>query len=69
MSSSVLPTTRHIRELIEHSEEHLSLGSERDMKIALIHVDDSIEIMLKEHLRYNREKSGATSRTFLSIAC
>jgi hypothetical protein len=52
----LLPTTRHVRELIEHSEEHLSLGSEKDLKIALIHVDNSIEIMLKEYLRYQKEK-------------
>jgi hypothetical protein len=52
----MLPTTRHVRELIEHSEEHLSLGSEKDLKIALVHADNSIEIMLKEYLRYQKEK-------------
>jgi hypothetical protein len=52
----LLPTTRHVKELIEHSEEHLSSGSEKDMKIALVHVDNSIEIMLKEYLRYQKEK-------------
>ncbi len=53
---SMLPTTRHVRDLIEHSEEHVTLGSEKDMKIALIHVDNSIEIMLKEYLRYEKER-------------
>jgi len=57
MSSGVLPTTRHAKELIEHAEEHLLSGSERDMKISLLHADNSIEILLKEHLRYGREKS------------
>jgi hypothetical protein len=53
----MLPTTHHVKELIEHAEEHLSYGSERDLKISLMHADNSIEIMLKEHLRYGQEKS------------
>jgi hypothetical protein len=53
----MLPTTRHVKELIEHSEEHVKLGSEKDLKIALIHVDNSIEVMLKEYLRFEKEKT------------
>jgi len=56
MSPDMLPTTRHIKELIEHSDEHLLSGSERDLKISLIHADNSVEIMLKEYLRYDKEK-------------
>lgn len=57
MPRSMLPTTHHVKELIEHAEEHLSYGSERDLKISLMHADNSIEILLKEHLRYGQEKS------------
>lgn len=53
----MLPTTRHVKELIQHAEEHLKSGSERDLKISLIHTDNSIEILLKEYLRYDQEKS------------
>jgi len=53
----MLPTTRHVKELIQHAEEHLQSGSERDLKVSLIHADNSIEILLKEYLRYNQEKS------------
>jgi HJR/Mrr/RecB family endonuclease len=53
----MLPTTHHVKELIEHAEEHLSYGSERDLKISLMHADNSIEILLMEHLRYGKEKS------------
>ena len=57
MTSRVLPTTRHVKELITHAEEHLSHESNSDLKFSLIHADNSIEIMLKEHLRYKKEKS------------
>jgi len=53
----MLPTTHHVKELIVHAEEHLLSGSERDLKISLMHADNSIEILLKEHLRYGQEKS------------
>jgi len=53
----MLPTTRHIKELINHAEDHINHGEESDLKFSLIHADNSIEIMLKEYLRYNKEKS------------
>jgi len=53
----VLPTSRHIKELLNHAEEHLNQGSNTDLKFSLIHADNSIEIMLKEHLRYDKENS------------
>lgn len=52
-----LPISRHAKELIEHGTEHLERGSEKDLKFSLIHIDNSIEIMLKEHLRYSKGKS------------
>ena len=51
MPADVLPTTRHVKELIEHAEQHLLSGFNWDMKVSLIHADNSIEIMLKEHAR------------------
>lgn len=51
----MLPTTRHIKELLNHAEEHLNHGSNSDLKFSLIHADNSIEIMLKEYLRYDKE--------------
>lgn len=53
----MLPTTRHIKELIEHSENHYSKGGNSDLKFALIHADNSVEILLKEHLRYVKNKA------------
>lgn len=57
MRDSMLPTTRHVKELIMHAEEHMNSGTEWDLKVSLIHADNSIEIMLKEYLRYRKEKS------------
>lgn len=57
MPDMMLPTTRHVKELIEHAEEHLTSGTDWDLKVSMIHADNSIEIMLKEYLRYSKEKS------------
>lgn len=53
----LLPITRHAKELVEHSAEHLKKGDEKDLIIALIHIDNAIEIMLKEYLRFNKNRS------------
>lgn len=53
----LLPIGRHAKELIEHSQEHLQQGQEKDLIIALIHLDNAVEIMLKEHLRFNKNNS------------
>ncbi len=53
---SLLPIGRHAKELIEHASEHLRKNSEKDLIIALIHADNSIEIMLKEYLRFHKNK-------------
>ena len=52
-----LPTSRHAKDLIEHAEEHLKLGYERDLKFSLIHADNAIESLMKEHARYGRTDS------------
>jgi len=52
-----LPIARHAKELIEHSSEHLKNGTEKDLIIASIHLDNAIEIMLKEYLRFNKNKA------------
>jgi len=53
---SLLPIGRHARELIEHAADHLGNNTEKDLTIALIHADNSIEIMLKEYLRFLKNK-------------
>lgn len=53
----MLPTTRHIRELITHAEEHMNCGKELDSKVSLTHADNAIEIMLKEYLRSQKERA------------
>jgi len=53
---SLLPIARHAKELIEHSSEHLQDSTEKDLIIALIHLDNAIEIMLKEYLRFNKNR-------------
>jgi Holliday junction resolvase len=53
----LLPIARHAKELIEHSSEHLENGSEKDLLISLVHIDNSVEIMLKEHMRFKRNIS------------
>lgn len=56
MTDSWLATSRHARDLIEHAEEHLQMGSERDLKFSLIHADNAIEALLKEHTRYGKRQ-------------
>ncbi len=53
----LLPIARHAKELIEHSSEHLQGGSEKDLIIALVHIDNAVEILLKEHLRFDKNVS------------
>jgi CRISPR/Cas system-associated exonuclease Cas4 (RecB family) len=52
----LLPIARHAKELLEHASEHLQNGTEKDSIIALIHLDNAIEIMLKEYLRFNKNQ-------------
>lgn len=56
-SNFLLPIARHARELLEHASEHLRGNVERDLIFALIHADNSVEIMLREYLRFKKRKS------------
>jgi hypothetical protein len=38
-------------EVLEHSIEHLKNGSEKDMKFAVLHADNAVELILKELAR------------------
>lgn len=52
----LLPIARHAKELIEHASEHLKYKTEKDLIIALIHLDNAVEIMLKEYLRFSKNQ-------------
>ena len=40
-------------ELMEHAIEHLKMGTARDMRLAVLHADNAIELLLKELARAN----------------
>jgi hypothetical protein len=48
----MLPITRRTKALLEHSIEHLNAGTESDLQFALLHADNSVEILLKYYLRF-----------------
>jgi len=52
----LLPIARHAKELIDHASEHLQYRTEKDLIIALIHLDNAVEIMLKEYLRFAKNQ-------------
>jgi len=41
-------------EVMEHAIEHLKMGTERDMKFAVQHADNAVELLLKELARFKR---------------
>jgi len=41
-------------EVMEHAIEHLKMGTERDMKFAVQHADNAVELILKELARFKR---------------
>jgi len=53
----MLPITRHVKQTIDHADYHFKKGDEFDMKNALINADNSIEIMLKGYMRYEKGHS------------
>lgn len=53
----MLPITRHVKDVILHAEAHLKNGKAFDLKTSLIHADNSIEIMLKGYLRFDKGQS------------
>ncbi len=52
---TMLPIARRTKALIEHSMEHFNSGSEPDLQLALLHADNSVEILLKYYLRFSKK--------------
>ncbi len=52
--SNVKPWVRGPIEVLNHAIEHLKLGSERDLRFALIHADNSIELAAKSFLYFEK---------------
>jgi len=40
-------------DLLKHAIEHLEMGKSRDLRFAILHADNAIELLLKELARYN----------------
>lgn len=54
------PWTDGPRELLQHAMDHLSLGGDFDRRIAMISVDNAVELMIKTHLGLpRRARDGA----------
>jgi len=51
---SASPILLSALELLEHAIEHLRKESNKDLKLAVLHADNSVELILKEVSRYNR---------------
>ena len=41
-------------EVMEHAMEHLQIGTEKNMKFAVLHADNAVELILKELVRFKR---------------
>lgn len=52
--SSVSPILTSSLEVMEHAIEHLKMGTDRDLKFAVQHADNAVELMLKELARFKR---------------
>lgn len=52
--SSVKPWVRGPIEVLNHAIEHLKLGSEKDLRFALIHADNSVELAAKSFLFFEK---------------
>lgn len=53
-NSSVSPILTSSLEVMEHAIEHFNMGENRDLKLAVLHADNAVELMLKELTRFNR---------------
>jgi len=51
---SVSPILASSLEVMEHAIEHLKIGTDRDLKFAVQHADNAVELMLKELARFKR---------------
>jgi len=59
------PWTDGPRELLQHAMDHLSLGGDFDRRIAMISVDNAVELMIKTHLglpRRARNEAGPSRK-------
>jgi len=52
LNDNWLPTSRHILNLIQHDERLIDGTFENNPSISLILIDNSVELLLKEYLRY-----------------
>lgn len=58
------PIVTHALEALEHGIEHYQKGGDKDRKFAFIHIDNAVELLLKEKVRLMKEsiyrKNGKT---------
>lgn len=54
LNDNWLPTSRHILNLIQHGESLIDGTLENNPSISLILIDNSVELLLREYLRYYR---------------
>lgn len=54
---SWLPTSRHILNLLQHGENLINGNLNRNLSISLILVDNSTELLLREYLRYYKNRN------------
>ena len=55
---SVKPWTQGAFELLEHGIEHLKLGSDFDLRMAMICIDNAVELMVKNYLEFPPSEEG-----------
>lgn len=53
-NSSASPILTSSLEVMEHAIEHFNMGENRDFKLAVLHADNAVELMLKELTRFKR---------------
>ena len=54
------PWTDGLRELLQHAVDHISLEGGFDRRIAMISVDNAVELMIKTHLGLPRRARGGS---------
>ena len=54
MSQRVSPILISSLEVMEHAIEHLNNGTDRDLKLSVLHADNAVELILKELARTKR---------------
>ena len=68
MRQRISPILKSSLEVMEHAIEHLNNGTEKDAKFAVLHADNSAELILKELVRFKRmrliDKKGLAIRYY-----